>query len=134
VVDILDELNMLMLLFERQVDVLTLLQGKLPDSKPMTANIHKAQGYNLVLNNTRVDHLQVRHKGNAPGSLVLDDSRVGHIELMAATDSGTGVAAVGGNAGTQIYEAEQKLKGVKVNVERMRSDARQTHQMVRTLR
>ena len=125
---------MLILLFERQVDVLTSLQGKLPEYKPVAAKTDTGKGYQLTLHQTHVDYLKVKHEGNAPGRLTLDDSHVDFMELTAANDTGTGVVAVGGNAGTVIHEAEQKLKGVKVNVERMRFDAGQTHRMVRDLK
>jgi len=122
---------MLILLFERQVDVLTSLQGKMPEYKPMAAKADTEHGYEFVIDQSRIENLNIKHDGTSKGRFVLAQSSVENLELTTANDSGAGVGVVGGNAGTLIHEAEQKLKGAKVNVERMRSDARQIHQMVR---
>ncbi|KAF2261024.1 hypothetical protein CC78DRAFT_561920 [Lojkania enalia] len=129
VADILDELNMLLLLLEKQADVLASMRGKLYRFKPMAPSKERGR-HTTVIKQSNLGQIHVSNSGNIRSTLALEDVNASDLRVFNEEGILSGFRAIGGNTGILLQEAEQTLKVEKGNLNRLRTDATRTHEML----
>lgn len=114
VVDILDELNILMFLFEKQTGVVSEVQRKCSSETPR--------------------EMQQNHE---PSRTVYVDNNVGNITINTASFQPLGDVnleatsqLLGGYAGRLMGQAKERLQAEKADTERLHGEVAQTHKLV----
>lgn len=130
VADILDELNMLLHLLEKQADVLASTQGQLQRFKPLVRSHGPEEGQRIEILRSSLGDVHISNSGNIRGRLLFDEVSMAHLYVDNQDGTAPGELALGGNAGILVQEAAQRLSVEKANLERLRVDAARTHQMV----
>ncbi|EEU37071.1 uncharacterized protein NECHADRAFT_86622 [Fusarium vanettenii 77-13-4] len=129
IADILDELNMLLLILEKQARVLASLQTNFHRLKPSDRKAKEGVDQREILvTNSTLHNVIIR---NGASRIGFDHSDLHGLEILGEERMSTiDVLHIGGNAGVLLQQAEQKLRLEQSNTERLQADAAQTHKLL----
>jgi hypothetical protein len=133
VADILDELNMLLLLLEKQSSVLVSLQETLRKMKPADSPSTLSGLYESQLHRTKADTITTVHPIERAMQFGLPDvtAREVHIISDSSEKETTNGVTIAGQAEVWIQEAARSLQIETANIERLRNEAKRRHRRVR---
>jgi hypothetical protein len=135
IADILDELNMLLLLLEKQSSVLDSLQEPLREMKPADPTPRDAGWNHIQVVRTKANAIKIIQPTNMQTHVDLQDVHAKELQIgpESFNEANTAFKTIGGQAGVWIQEAVRSLRVQTSSIERLRNEAKQTHKMVRNI-
>lgn len=131
VVDLLDELNILMLIFEKQASVVSEMQNSLSLIKPKVGGKIEGPEQRIVFHECSLGDVRLNTSAGSGGDITFTRSLLGDIETFS---DGVNVKSqsLGGYAGTRLERAAYRLRLEKLQTERLHREVSQTHKLVNT--
>ncbi|KAH9869093.1 hypothetical protein J1614_008170 [Plenodomus biglobosus] len=134
IADILDELNMLLLLLEKQKTVLIALEEHFQKLKPLEVKTDNGKP-KLHITQSNFDRLAIRNESSSGGEIHVVDVFAKNMDVLLENKVGNAFLAtrIDGEAGVQMSQAMRRLQTETANIKRLRGEAKQAHKMVRLL-
>lgn len=135
VLDILDELNMLMVLFEKQARVVSDLQRKLSRVKRRETQLEQndtpaRSAGTLRAEGCSVGDVTLNAVKNNFDTLTFTDCKLGNIKSVGDYSVEATSLLLGGYAGDLMEQAADRVQTEKTDVGRLQSEVAKTHELV----
>ncbi|KAF5521553.1 hypothetical protein CGCA056_v007388 [Colletotrichum aenigma] len=126
VVDLLDELNILMLVFEKQDNVVSELLTNLSLIKPKEDGKRGGPEQRIVFEGCSLGDVRLNTSGYSTAEMLFRGSSIGDLETFANVIS----TSLGGYAGKCLERAARRLRLEKSQIERLHREVAQTHRLL----